>query len=311
MESTRAVGTARSRQRRAAEGGAALGAAPPSAATAATEATASRRAKRHGLPLYYQVMRELKEQIVSGKLGPGDRLPSEARLTGRYRVSRVVIRQALQILEDQGLIERQRGRGTFVSRKVVDDAAPRISGSLEDLIHMSPETSLRVAEFRLAKATPDLAEVFATEVDTDLFFVKRVRLVGERPLAVLTNYIPFEIGACISLSELTRQPLITLIEQRAGVDIEWASQVFEAVSADAEMAELLEVDLLTPLLKLTLTVYAADGSVVDLAHVFYRSDRYHHHGYLARNRKGEARFWNAWESARATPPQSEAATRVR
>ena len=74
-------------------------------------------------------MRDLKEQIVSGKLAPGDRLPSEARLTSRYRVSRVVIRQALQILEDQGLIERERGRGTFVSQRVVDDATPRITGA--------------------------------------------------------------------------------------------------------------------------------------------------------------------------------------
>jgi GntR family transcriptional regulator len=292
-------------------GGVAGGAAPAAPPAATETAPASRHAKRHGLPLYYQVMRDLKEQIVSGKLASGDRLPSEASLTSRYRVSRVVIRQALQILEDEGLIERERGRGTFVSGTIVDDATPRITGSLEDLIHMSPDTTLRVAEFRLVKATPDLAEVFATEVGAELFFVKRVRLVDERPLAVLSNYIPFEIGACISLSDLTRQPLITLIEQQAGADIEWASQVYEAVAADGEMAELLEVDLLTPLLKLTLTVYAADGSVVDLAHVFYRSDRYHHHGYLARNRKGEARFWNAWESPSATPPESEAATRVR
>jgi GntR family transcriptional regulator len=270
----------------------------------AAQASATRRAKRQGLPLYYQVMRDLKEQIVSGKLAPGSRLPSEASLTGRYHVSRVVIRQALQILEDEGLIDRERGRGTFVSQQVVDDAAPRITGSLEDLIHMSPGTTLRVAEFRLVKVTPDLAEVFATALDADLFFVKRVRLVEEKPLAVLTNYIPLEVGARISLNDLTRQPLITLIEQQADVDIEWASQLYEAVAADQEMAELLEVDPLTPLLKLTLTVYSAEGDVVDLARVFYRSDRYKHRGFLTRNRKGGGRFWSAWEGARSTPPRS-------
>jgi GntR family transcriptional regulator len=289
VEPTQAIGGTRRRPRRA--------------ASDALDVSLARRAKRHGLPLYYQVMRDLKEQIVSGKLGPGDRLPSEADLTSRFGVSRVVVRQALQILEDEALIERERGRGTFVSQKVVDDATPRITGSLEDLIHMSPGTTLRVTEFRLVKAAPDLAEVFGVETGTELFFAKRVRLVDGLPFAVLTNYIPFEVGACISVSDLTRQPLITLIEQQAGVDIEWASQVYEAVAADEEMAGLLGVDLLTPLLKLTLKVYAADGSVVDLARVFYRSDRYRHHGYLARNRQGEARFWNAWESPRATPPE--------
>ena len=154
MESTKAIKVARNGRRRAAEGAVAPRATAPSAANDAPDSTAARRAKRSGLPLYYQVMRDLKEQIVSGKLGPGDRLPSEARLTSRYRVSRVVVRQALQILEDQGLIERERGRGTFVSRRVADDATPRITGSLEDLIHMSPETTIRVASSGLSKPRP-------------------------------------------------------------------------------------------------------------------------------------------------------------
>ena len=152
--------------------------------------TAARRAasRRGGIPLYYQVMRDLKEQIVSGKLGPGDRLPSEAELTQRFGVSRVVIRQALQILEDQGLIDRVRGKGTFVSEKVAEDATPRISGSLEDLIHMGPETTIKVVEFRLVKATPDLAEVVRhSRRGHDLFHVQRVRLVDDSRLAVLVE----------------------------------------------------------------------------------------------------------------------------
>jgi GntR family transcriptional regulator len=247
--------------------------------------------RRSGIPLYYQVMRDLKEQILSGKLGPWQQLLSEAQLTQRFHVSRVVVRQALQILDEQGLITRVRGKGTYVSEKVAEDATPRISGSLEDLIHMGPEISIRVVEFRLVRATRDLAEAFACDEGTDLFHVQRVRLVDGKPLAVLVNHVPYDVGACISLSDLSKEPLIVLIETRAGRPIEWASQVFEAVAADEYMAELLEVDLVTPLLKLTLTAYTLDGSVADLAEVFYRSDRYKHHGFLTRNR-GKGSFWN-------------------
>lgn len=98
-----------------------------------------RAAKKGGIPLYYQVMRGLKEQILSGKLNPGQQLPSEAQLTQRFHVSRVVVRQALQILDEQGLITRVRGKGTYVSQKVAEDATPRISGSAEDLICMGSE----------------------------------------------------------------------------------------------------------------------------------------------------------------------------
>jgi GntR family transcriptional regulator len=269
-----------------------------------------RPTRRGGIPLYYQVMRDLKEQIVSGRLGPGEKLPSEAEHTRRFGVSRVVIRQALRILEEQGLIVRVKGKGTFVSDAVAEDAAPRISGSLEDLIHMGPDTTIKVVEFRLVKATPDLAEVFGVKEGDDLFHVQRVRMVGSSPLAVLVNHVPYAIGASIPLSDLTREPLIVLIEKRAGVLIEWASEVFQAVAADEELARLLEVDILTPLLKLTLTAYSKNGGVVDLAHVFYRSDRYYHHGFLTRNRKDGSPFWSAWDSNGNAPRTSAAATRA-
>jgi GntR family transcriptional regulator len=269
-----------------------------------------RPSRRGGIPLYYQIMRDLKEQILTGKLAPGDRMPSEAEQTRRFGVSRVVIRQALRILEDQGLIVRIKGKGTFVSDAVAEDATPRISGSLEDLIHIGSDTTIEVVEFRLVKATPDLAEVFSVKDGDDLFHVQRLRLVGSSPLAVMVNHLPYAIGATIPLSDLTREPLIVLIEKRAGVSIEWASQVFQAVAADEEMARLLQVDILTPLLKLTLTAYSTDGSVVDLAHVFYRSDRYYHHGFLSRNRQDGPTFWSTWEGSGGAPHPSAAATRA-
>jgi GntR family transcriptional regulator len=269
----------------------------------------ARPSRRGGIPLYYQIMRDLKEQIVSGKLAPGDQMPSEAEHTRRFGVSRVVIRQALGMLQEEGLVVRVKGKGTFVSDAVAEDATPRVSGSLEDLIHIGSDTRIEVVEFRLVKATPDLAEVFSIKDGADLFHVQRLRLVDSRPLAVMVNHLPYDIGATIPLSDLTREPLIVLIEKRAGVRIEWASEVFQAVAADEEMARLLGVDILTPLLKLTLTVYSTDGSVADLAHVFYRSDRYFHHGFLTRNRK-EGPFWSAWDSNGSTPRASQAATRA-
>ncbi len=268
-----------------------------------------RRPRRGGIPLYYQIMRDLKEQIVSGRLCPGDRLPSEAELTRRFAVSRVVIRRALLILHEQGLIVRIKGKGTFVSRAAVEDAPLWVSGSLEDLIHIGPDTTIRVVEFRMVKVTSDLAEILGEKEGADVFYVKRVRSVGGRPLAVMVNHVPHAIGARISLDELTKTPLIVLIEERGGVQIEWASQVLQAVAADDEMADLLEVDTLTPLLKLTLTAYSTEGSVVDLARVYYRSDRYTHHGYLTRNRAAGASFWDAWESNGDACPTAPAAIR--
>ena len=112
-------------------------------------------------------------------------------------------------------------------------------------------------------------------------------MIDGRPLAVLVNHLPYEIGARIPVGELAERPLIDLIEERAGVVVEWASEVFQAVGADDEISQLLEVDMLTPLLKVTLTVYSAKGTVVNLADVFYRCDRYNHRGFLTRDHRIE------------------------
>jgi GntR family transcriptional regulator len=75
------------------------------------------------VPLYYQLQELVKEQIESGAWGPGDRLPSEPELARRYAVSRVVVRQALAILQDDGQIVRVQGRGTFVAEPKLDARA--------------------------------------------------------------------------------------------------------------------------------------------------------------------------------------------
>ena len=64
---------------------------------------------------YYDLMEDLRKQIVSGKIKPGEKLPSENELSGTYQVSRQTVRKALQILQNEGYIYAEHGRGTFCS----------------------------------------------------------------------------------------------------------------------------------------------------------------------------------------------------
>jgi GntR family transcriptional regulator len=249
------------------------------------------RHRRWGIPLYYQVMRELKEQIVSGGFGPGSRLPSEIDLTRRFRASRVVIRQALRILEEQGLVVRMKGRGTFVTSVPLDPAGLVVIGDLNDLVTPAAESTVKVLEFRLMRATPDLAGVFAISEGTELFTIERLWSAAGLPLAVLIDCLPYHVGAQLSVTDVAREPLVGLIERRAGARVDWAAEMIQAVAADQRMAALLQVDMLAPLLKLTLTHYTGDGGAIDHAQAFYRADRYRHSGFLKRNGRGDSAFW--------------------
>ena len=249
------------------------------------------RRKGGGIPLYSQVMRSLKEQILSGQLSPGERIASESDLTAAFGVSRVVVRQALQILQDEGLILRVRGKGTFVADDVDEERSPRLWGYLEDLISTGFAVRVQVLEFGLCRATAELTPVFGLAEGSDLFFIKRLRLVDDQPFSVIENYLPLEVGKRIPLEALEKEPLMRLIETRTGESVDWVSQVFQAVAADAELAGLLGIDLLAPVLKMILTAYSSDGRVLDLARVYFRSDRYNYRTHLKRRGAGEKAGW--------------------
>lgn len=254
-----------------------------------------RRARSKGIPLYYQVMRSLKEDILSGRFSSEDKLPSEAELTQVFKVSRVVVRQALRILEGEGLIVRIKGKGTFVAKDAVADESPILSGYIEDFLRVGLATKVKVLQFGLVKASPDLATLFNVPDTADLFFVRRLRMVEGRPFSVIDNYLPYEIGAHLPLARVEEEPLMQLIEKSSNIAIEWASQVFQAVSADADLSALLDIDLMAPILKMTLTAYTAENHPVNLGHVYYRSDRFNHHGFLRRRRTKDSLGWTPVE----------------
>lgn len=69
------------------------------------------------IPMYKQIVNLLNEKIEKGELKPGDKLPSEAELMEAYSVSRITIRSAISELEEDGLVIRSRGKGTFIASK--------------------------------------------------------------------------------------------------------------------------------------------------------------------------------------------------
>jgi GntR family transcriptional regulator len=106
------------------------------------------------VPLYYQLQELVKEQIESGAWRPGDRLPSEPELARRYAVSRVVVRQALAILQDDGQIVRVQGRGTFVAEPKLDARA----GGLARLLATPrpPDVTIEVLEAGTPPVEPSI-----------------------------------------------------------------------------------------------------------------------------------------------------------
>lgn len=223
------------------------------------------------LPLYLQIARRLEGAIAAGQLVAGTRLENEVSMAKRIGLSRPTIRQAIQDLVDKGLLVRRRGIGTQVIQRPV--ARPVDLTSLyEDLEKSGNSPSTVVLSHRVEAADAKCAERVGVPIGTPTLHLRRLRLVGSTPLALLHNVLPTRFTD-ISAEELVNSGLYETLRAR-GVVFSVAQQSIGAKAADAEEAKLLEIDSGSPLLTMHRTALDHSGGIVEWGDHCYRPDLY-------------------------------------
>ncbi len=259
------------------------------------------------IPLYYQLENLLREKILSGACAAGERLPTESELIRQYGVSRITVRQALAALAEEGLIERQQGRGTFVAerrtRRKPFEGPTHLTGSLDELLAQAHDTPIKVLETNRLAADRHEAELLGLRPGEPVYRIKRLRLHEGKPLSLIVNYLPAEIGVRFTPEELSSGSLLLRLETKFGLRLQSARQQITAELADPYVAGLLDVRVGAPLLSLERTVYTDDGRPVAYVHMLYRSDRFNYSVLLTRapqfKETGETRETKAKAAAKA------------
>lgn len=225
------------------------------------------------VPLYYQLGSVLREQVASGRYRPGDRIPTEAELSAEYGVSRITVRQALAVLQDEGLITRSAGRGTFVSEPRAFKGAMTFEGSLSDLITMAVETTVRLLDLETIGATFQQARLLHLAEGARLTRCTRLRFHNDAPLCYVVNLLPHEVGKRLRKTDWKKGSVLQAL-QRLGYHVKDAEQSVRASLADATLARLLNIRIGAPVLSVDRLIYTTDGHPIEHTHTYYRSDIY-------------------------------------
>lgn len=244
------------------------------------------------IPLYYQLETILRRKILSGDYKPDSPLPSEDMLAEQYQVSRITVRQALSSLEQDGLVLRQRGKGTFVSEKVGDFGLPLFTGSIEDLVLMGIRTSTEVLATDWIDPPDNIREKLQLKSD-QVLRIEKIRSIEGGPFSHVFNYLPPDIGEKVPAELVTQKPMLMILEDELGIRATEADQLVEATIADAEIAPMLDIRVGDPLLKAERIVYDNKSRPVEYVSVLYRADKYAFSVKLKRRRKGGSVGWGA------------------
>ncbi len=244
------------------------------------------------VPLYYQLETILREKIKSGEYSPGDLFPTEDQLVQSYGLSRITVRKAMSSLEKDGLINRKRGRGSFVTEGRGLLEPMKLTGMMEDIIGMGIKTKTRVINFGFVLPPKKVTESLELDQNQKVLRIERIRLVQETPISYTLSYIPPDLGKKVKIKDLTVHPILNILEKKCKVKIERGSQMIDATLADSRVASLLDVMTGSPLLKIERTVFDEQDRPVEYISILYRSDRYHYTVELVRKKSESKARWD-------------------
>ena len=234
------------------------------------------------MPLYARVEAVLASSIANGALAPGSRLPPEDKLIERFGVSRTTIRAAVQNLAQRGLVEIQRGRGTFVTEPKITQELTTLSGFVEDMEALGRQATARVLDQQVVAANGPVARQLALPRGTKVVRIQRVRLADGVPLSFDETYLPRKLGERIMDEDLETEPIFSLLEKKYGTPLLEAEYRMEAVCADAVVARALGIGVGGPIFLIERTSYSAAHRPVDYEKLHYRGDRIRFATRLAR-----------------------------
>jgi len=225
------------------------------------------------VPLHHQVYLDLRAALDAGEWRPGDLLPPERQLAGRYGCSLITVRRALSELAREGRLERTRGRGTTVLRPRIErDFGGKMSFAEEMQVRgLDPET--RVVAARPESAGEHVAAGLGIEPGSPTLYVERLRVAGGEPLLLEQAHLPAERFPGLLATDLERRSLYDLLTVRYGIRIARTRESLEPVLLHAREARLLDRPPRTPALLIEGTTFSAEGWPVEFARSYVRGDR--------------------------------------
>jgi GntR family transcriptional regulator len=224
-------------------------------------------------PMYDQLKHRLLEAIAADGLGPGDLLPGEHRLCEQYGVSRTVVRQALAQLENDGVIARVKGKGTFVARQKVPEALVHtLAGLYQEVAARGGRVHSRVFRQRVEPATGEAADALRLSPGQDVVVIERLRFVDGEPWSLSTTWMPLEVGRHALGADLADRSLYGLLAAH-GIRAARGVRSAEASVANPERARHLDVAVGGPLLVLRSVSFDADDRPIEFFVAYHRGDR--------------------------------------
>ena len=230
--------------------------------------------RRSPVPFYFQLKQLIRDDIAGGRWHPGDRIPSEHALCDHFAVSRTTVRQALAELENEGLLVKLKGRGTFV-------AEPRSSSWFLQSSHGFHDEATRAGRAVTSRVlrceVEPLPQWAALALDlpsgSSGLTLERLRAVDGEFVMYVESHLLGELGDVVFKADLEAGSLYGALKEQRGLEVAGGRRVVEATTARDELARLLEIEPGAAVLQVQAVSWDASLRPFECYRAWHRSDR--------------------------------------
>jgi GntR family transcriptional regulator len=222
-------------------------------------------------PLWVNVADTLRRRIEHGYDSKG---LSDIALSNEFNVSTAVVRQAVGQLVEEGLLVRQRGKGTFVTKEPLQGGLNAVESFFDEWQLQGRTVRVELLDDRMVAASMTVAAGLGVRPGEMVVYLRRLRFADELPVAVDYRYIPTDLVEGIREEEFLQEAIWRVLRHHKNVEVAESRITIKAAAANAEVAGHLSIEVGEPVLVHEVQVCDARGRVIILGRSMYHSERF-------------------------------------
>ncbi|MCK8624997.1 GntR family transcriptional regulator [Apilactobacillus xinyiensis] len=226
-----------------------------------------------GVPIYIKIHNSIRKKVENGEWNVGSRLPSERKLAVKFGVSRMTLRQAIQTLVDEGILEQRVGSGTFVSNQKVQEKMSGITSFTDIMISQGKNPSSKTISYHTLE--PSLSEMEKLKINQDdkVLRMERIRYGDDIPICFEVATIPSKFIRGLSKKDVTSSLYGALEQKKSLVPIK-AKQTVSAKLASEQISDYLDIKKGDPILLLRQVTSFHNNQPFEYVRTQYVSERF-------------------------------------
>jgi GntR family transcriptional regulator len=227
------------------------------------------------IPYYLQVAETIRSRIQAKHYNQGDMIPSYRQLEKEFNISNITVRKAVEILVQDGIVNRKRGVGTEVSRIEEDAITWELTGNLQRLRNSAKKASLaaEILEITIASCPDRIGRILCIEPEKEVWRMKKIRRHEKTIMAYYITYSDPRWCTRITKDGAKKGGFVDLFRKTSGLTLTRMEQQVQAAVANLDLSSILEIDFGFPLLHIENIYYSSENKPVLMTQIYYRGDK--------------------------------------